>query len=155
MVRAQVVREELRQSVSREEFLASLNIRMLLYPVVDVNHRRFPRVLELINKTNQFNTTGKRWTQEECGTAFAGGTVFYVFELSDRYTDYGLVGVTIVDRSGIPQFVMSCRVLGLEAERAALSKVLQILEQNGKADIFCAMVATDRNLPCRKLYQPY
>lgn len=152
MVRAQVTREEQRQSLSREEFLASLNVRMTLFGVDDVAHARFPRVLELINKTNQFNTTGQRWTREECVAAFAAGIRFYAFEVADRYTEYGLVGVLVVDETGIRQFVMSCRIMGLEAEVAAVAQIIEISRARGAAAIVGAIVETDRNLPCRDLY---
>jgi FkbH-like protein len=152
MVRAQVVREEQRQSMSREEFLATLNVRMNLFLVENVAHTRLPRVLELINKTNQFNTTGQRWTREECIAAFADGTRFYAFEVTDRYTDYGLVGVLIVEKIGIRQFVMSCRIMGLEAEVAAVAQIIEISRARGDAVIVGALVETDRNLPCRDLY---
>jgi FkbH-like protein len=152
MVRTQVAREEQRPSLSREEFLATLNVRMNLFQLDDVAHPRFPRVLELINKTNQFNTTGRRWTREECIAAFADGTRFYAFEVADRYADRGLAGVLIVDELGIRQFVMSSRVIGLEAEIAAVAQICEISRARGDATIAATMVETDRNLPCRDVY---
>ena len=152
MVRAQVTREEHRQSLSREEFLASLKVRMNLLQVDAVSHARFPRVLELINKTNQFNTTGQRWTREECIAAFGAGTRFYAFEVADRYTEYGLVGVLVVDETGIRQFVMSCRIIGLEAEVAAVAQIIEISRARGEPMVVGTIVETDRNLPCRDLY---
>jgi FkbH-like protein len=152
MVRAQVQREQQRQAVSREDFLASLNVRMTLFAVGDAAHRRFPRLFELINKTNQFNTTGRRWTREECTAAFSAGIKFYAFEVTDQYTEYGLVGVLVVDATGIQQFVMSCRIMGLEAEAAAIAQITTIFADDGAENIFAAMVETDRNLPCREVY---
>jgi FkbH-like protein len=152
MVRAQVLREEQRATVSSEEFLASLNVRMTLFQIVDADHPRFPRVFELINKTNQFNTTGKRWTREECVAAFASRVAFYAFEVADHYTEYGLVGVLIVDAAGIRQFVMSCRIMGLEAEVAAVAQIGVLLREGGATTMVAAMVETDRNQPCRDLY---
>jgi len=153
MVRAQVVREQQRGRLSREQFLASLEVRMTPFVVGDLQHPRFARVLELINKTNQFNTTGRRWTREECAAALASGTVFHAFELADTYTDYGLVGVLVVEPGAIVQFVMSCRIMGLDAEIAGLAYVLGLLRAGGAETIFAAMVATERNLPCRDLYE--
>jgi FkbH-like protein len=153
MVRAQVAREETRQSLSREEFLASLKVQVTLFAVDSVANPRFPRVLELINKTNQFNTTGKRWTQEECALALSSGEAeFYAFDVTDVYTAYGLVGVLVVDEEGIRQFVMSCRVMGLQAEIAAVAAVAGRLRARGLLTISCAMVETEKNLPCRDLY---
>jgi FkbH-like protein len=152
MVRAQVVREEQRAVLSREEFLATLNVKMRFFELHNTGHSRFPRVLELINKTNQFNTTGQRWTLEECAAALAAGASFYAFEVADLYTDYGLVGVLIVDGTEIRQFVMSCRVMGLEVELSAVACIHNLLRDAGVRNIFAAMVETDRNLPCRDVY---
>jgi FkbH-like protein len=152
MVRAQVQREENRAAMPREDFLASLNVRMTVFTVDSMEHARFPRVIELINKTNQFNTTGKRWSREECQAAFAGGWEFYAFEVADRYTEYGLVGVLLVDGNSIRQFVMSCRVMGLLVEEAAVARVVGILRARGRKDVRAALVETERNLPCRDVY---
>ncbi len=153
MVRAQVVREQQRQAMSREEFLASLNVRMQMFRIHGADDPRFPRVLELINKTNQFNTTGTRWTREDCQAALAGGTEFHAFEVADHYTEYGLVGVIVVAEACIRQFVMSCRVMGLGVEVAALARIAQILRQRGYRAIQAALVETERNLPCRDVYE--
>ncbi len=57
----------------------------------------FARCIELINKTPTNSTqTGRRLTVEACERAFAGGTVFWAFHVSDRFVDYGIVGVVVV-----------------------------------------------------------
>jgi len=98
------------------------------------------------------NTTGRRWTREECTAAFSAGIKFYAFEVTDQYTEYGLVGVLVVDATGIQQFVMSCRIMGLEAEAAAIAQITTIFADDGAENIFAAMVETDRNLQCREVY---
>ena len=153
MIQAQIAREEERKTLSAEEFLASLGVKMSIFSVKSADHPRFPRVIELINKTNQFNTTGRRWSQEECLVAFSNGVDFLAFEVSDRFSDYGLVGVLIVDQSGIQQFVMSCRIMGLDAEYAAIAYVAQALRRKGAKTMFGAMIDTERNLPCRDIYR--
>jgi FkbH-like protein len=152
MVQAQIQREQQRQAMTQEEFLSSLNLHMKLFRIKDVGHPRFERALELINKTNQFNTTGKRWALQECVNAFSVGTVFYAFELNDVYTDYGLVGVLITFSNRIEQFVMSCRVLGLGAEMAAISEVVRQIRESKDEQIFASLTETSRNLPCRNVY---
>jgi len=152
MVQAQIQREQQRQAMTQEEFLPSLKLRMNMFTISDIKHPRFARALELINKTNQFNTTGKRWTLEECAAAFGGGTVFHSFELADIYTDYGLVGVLVTTGDRIGQFVMSCRVLGLEVEAAAVAEVVRWLRRQEAKEIYASMEETPRNLPCRHVY---
>ena len=148
MVQAQVEREVERKTLSNEEFLQTLDVRMSLFRIAGVKDPKFPRVIELINKTNQFNTTGKRWTFEECAEAFAHGVEFYAFELTDRFTDYGLVGVLVIGTNEIKQFVMSCRIMGLDAETAAIASVVNLLAERKIPEVFGKMVRTEKNLPC-------
>jgi len=153
MVRAQVTRETQRQAMSRADFLASLNVRMQFFRIGTIEDPSFPRVLELINKTNQFNTTGTRWTRADCQAALAAGQAVYAFDVADTYTEYGLVGVLVVEGACIRQFVMSCRVMGLGVEAAAVARVGQILHRNGNWPVQAVIIETERNLPCRDVYQ--
>jgi FkbH-like protein len=153
MVHAQVDRERQRQQMSRQDFLASLSLAVNLIDITDMDHPGFPRVLELINKTNQFNTTGKRWTKQECMPAVATGTRFIAFDVEDRFTGYGIVGVVVVRESHIVQFVMSCRVVGMEVEIAALSEILRAIYEGGFGSARASLEETDMNLLCRDLYE--
>lgn len=125
MIQAQVERQRARTTLSREEFLTSLELRIAVNPVRSVTDSRFARAFELINKTNQFNTTGVRWSDRDAATYLEGGGVWWTFEITDRFTSYGLVGVVCIRQLQVDQFVMSCRVAGLDAELAAFSVILQ------------------------------
>jgi len=146
MVRAQVAREEERAQLSPEHFLAGLGVRVELMAIDGVDHPRFGRVLELVNKTNQYNTTGQRWTQQGCAAALAAGRRIWAFEVADRYTQYGLVGVIALDGPWISQFIMSCRVMGLGVEQAAVAAMVE--RGTGRA----RLIRTERNLPCQDLF---
>ena len=80
MIQAQIQRDTARKELTREEFLLSLALRCKMIAIESTSDSRFPRSLELINKTNQFNTTGRRWKAEECERAFSEGAVFHAFE---------------------------------------------------------------------------
>lgn len=153
MVQAQVAREGLRKRLSREEFLASLNLEIWLREVCDVDDDDFPRALELINKSNQFNTTGRRWTREEFAAALRDHVSLTVFRVSDRYTAYGTVGVVVLRGSHIVQFVMSCRVVGLGVEQAVVAEVLYAMQQRGAATATAELRETELNLLVRDLYE--
>jgi FkbH-like protein len=148
MAQAQIAREGTRSLLSRGEFLDSLGVQVRLQVINSINDLRFPRTLELINKTNQFNTTGRRWTPGVCADAFAAETSFWTFDVADRFTQYGLVGVAIVDRQCITQFVMSCRVVGLDAEIAVIADLIDALGPTTTA----AFEPTDANFMCSDLY---
>ncbi len=148
MVKAQITRDSQRKVLSRDEFLASLNIRYTGIHVSSVDHPKFSRVLELINKTNQFNTTGKRWTQAEMDNEFRNGLQIFAFEVADKFTEYGLVGMALVQAKTVKQFVMSCRVIGLDVELRCLSEVK--LHNDSLEGLF---IPNDKNFLCKDLFE--
>lgn len=152
MIQAQSKRESQRKRQSRPEFLQSLNIRVSMKTISGVDDPSFPRASELINKTNQFNSTGKRWSQAEGEAWFAAGGVFYAMTVVDDFTPYGLVGVLCVKDGRIHQFVMSCRVIGLDVELAAVSQVLAGIRDAGCDRAYASAVVTPANLLSRDIW---
>jgi FkbH-like protein len=151
MVKAQIDREAHRRTLTREEFLQSLGIKVRLF-LVRPEDAQFARTFELLNKTNQFNTTGKRWRSEEFLVEVSPETELFAFEVDDNYASYGLVGVLLVREAEIVQYVMSCRVVGLDVEIAALVTVINLMRRRGVATVNALFVTTDANLLCRDLY---
>jgi FkbH-like protein len=153
MVQAQIVRETQRESMSHEDFLKSLELRIRITEIRSVDDKRFPRSLELINKTNQFNTTGRRWSLESGAEFFSNGGVFEAMEVEDKFSNYGLVAVALVKAYHIEQFVMSCRVLGMEAEAALLGRIAEQAVVAGVGEITAEVAPTDLNILARDLYK--
>lgn len=60
LIQAEVERDESCALMTREEFLESLQIRTEIIKIENLAHPLFKRAFELLNKTNQFNTTGKK-----------------------------------------------------------------------------------------------
>ncbi|UHC14199.1 HAD-IIIC family phosphatase [Methylobacterium currus] len=152
MMQAQERRETNRAALSRDEFLASQDIRLRFWQI-ETNSANFPRAFELLNKTNQFNTTGKRWSDADLRAALARDTAMFAFHVIDKFTDYGLVGVILVSGAHIRQFTMSCRVLGMDVEIAALALLEEIISSCGGASATASLQHTDKNFPCRDLYK--
>ena len=125
---------------------------MALRELDDVEHPEFTRALELINKSNQFNTTGKRWTKQEFHAGFATGVRLLIFDVKDRFTSYGIVGVIIVKDTTIIQFVMSCRVVGMEIEIAAITQLLRIIQKSA-GTVRALLQETELNLLARDLWE--
>jgi FkbH-like protein len=151
MVQSQIEREKTRTTMSREEFFESLNVRIEQFSIGSVRHPGFARAFELINKSNQFNTTGMRWSQEQVERYFEAGGSFEAFRVEDRFTDYGLVAVAILMTNRLEQFVMSCRVIGLDVELAAIGSLARTTLAD--YDEFAGNFAeTQQNVICRDLY---
>lgn len=105
------------QAVSFEDYVKKLEI--CLIPVDPKEH--LDRLTQLLNKTNQFNLTTRRYTREQMQQIVedAGKRVF-LYQVTDAFGDNGIVAAAIVDTAGelpeITDLVMSCRVMGRNIE---------------------------------------
>jgi len=151
MVRGQIERETERKTLSREEFLQTLNCAVRFITITGNEQPEFNRVVELVNKTNQFNTTGTRWTAQEILQFAAMGDIL-AFQVKDRFTDYGLVGVLFCAAGRIVQFVMSCRVLGMDVELFAVSHAVTLLRAKKPGAVLADLQETPDNSPCRDVF---
>jgi FkbH-like protein len=151
LVRSQVLRERERAQFSREAFLASLELEVEVFEAAERADPRFERLVELINKTNQFNTTGRR---RRPGEFFGAEPVrLFGFSARDRFSDYGVVGAAVVRSGCVEQFVMSCRVIGLDVENAVVAHLIGTLRAAGVPEVSAVLVETEANFPCRDLYE--
>jgi len=109
------------------EFLASLEMTAEIAAFAPVY---LERITQLINKTNQFNLTTKRYTIAEV-EAVAQDPIFVTLygRLADRFGDNGLVSVligrTIDETLEIDLWLMSCRVLNRGMELAMFDALLE------------------------------
>ncbi len=149
MIAAQVRREAARAAQPAGDFLADLGVAVEIGTIRASDHPRFARALELVNKTNQFNTTGRRWTQTEADRYFAKKGKWVFATARDRFTQYGLVALALVRGDRIDQMVMSCRVFGLGVEHA-------LIAETGRAakgrPLSGRLAHTERNGPCRTVF---
>jgi FkbH-like protein len=152
MVQAQVERETVRKTLSHEEFLQTLELRVSLSRIRDLKDVNLNRALELFNKTNQFNTTGARYTLQQCHEFLAAGCQLHVLEATDRFTQYGLIGAAWVHQDCVEHFVLSCRALGLGIEESFLAALARQLAAEGRASLSGRLVPTDANLACRQVF---
>ena len=151
LVRASAERRAAAAAPDRAAWLVSLELQARLDLVERADGALFERAFELLNKTNQFNTTGRRWSRAEIAAHLAGGGRCLVANLRDATLDNGLIGVALVRRSEVVQVVLSCRVFGLGAE-IALGAVATALALQGADVAIGRIVDTGRNLSSRDLY---
>jgi FkbH-like protein len=141
------------ESMDRESFLQSLQIRIQLHHITEIDSPLLPRVLELANKTTQFNTTGLKWTPPELTTFIEKQGAIFAFSVQDKFADYGLVGAVFVSESVVRQFVMSCRVLGNNVELNALKQILKLVrDQDEGPSILGTVIPNEVNGPCHDIY---
>ncbi|HHQ5456028.1 TPA: hypothetical protein ACSP0J_004083, partial [Aeromonas veronii] len=112
---ANVKRQELLNSVSKEEYIKSLNMELTYY--IDDNES-IDRISELSNKTNQFIFSYQRYSKAEVSSLMSSNesTVISV-SLKDKLSDSGIIAVVslkkIDDESALlEECFVSCRALG-------------------------------------------
>jgi FkbH-like protein len=110
------------------------------------------RVVELFQRTTQFTTTGRTFSQfdlERIVRAEDGGV--FVMQVRDRFADHGLTAAAVIEDCEIAALAMSCRVIGLGVEHAFLQHILD--EMAGANAALCGQIlTTPRNAPVRNLY---
>lgn len=152
LVRASAERRVSRPGFSRTEWLASLKLRERIDVVTTSESSDGKRALELLNKTNQFNTTGMRWSPGGLTEFLGSNGVCLVARLTDKNLDNGIVGVALVKKGEIVQAVLSCRVFGLGVEVALGNLATAVaLEQANKAT--GRIVDTGRNFSCHNFFE--
>lgn len=142
-----------RQTGDYEEYLRRLQIRV--QPMDPAGHME--RLVQLVNKTNQFNLTTIRYSQEEMQkTVEDSSKKVYLDRVEDCFGDYGIVSAVIADLTQeipvIEEWVLSCRVMGRGVEDALLERIETELLQEGYTCLRGRYVPTAKNKPVAELY---
>jgi FkbH-like protein len=135
-----------------EQMMNSLQLHAELRPATEQD---MPRLLELIQRTNQFNTTTRRRSAAEVSALLGSAEHdLFVASLRDRFGDLGVVAVIVTARAPggeveLDSFIMSCRAMGFGLEQFALAEVTRRLDAPRYTARF---VPTERNSPAAGLY---
>ena len=129
------------------EFLASLEMTAEIGPFVPVY---LERITQLVNKTNQFNLTTRRYTAAEIEAISRDPASITLYgRLRDKFGDNGLVSVVIGSlRPGILEidvWLMSCRVLKREMEYAMFDALVEQCRARGVGRIVGVYIPSKKN----------
>lgn len=142
---------------SKEDFYVFLEQEAEIAPALPLN---LARIAQLTQKTNQFNLTTQRYTEQQIGE-MSGRPDYDVVSIRvrDRYGDHGLVGVAIAcDQNAdcvIDTFLLSCRVIGRSVETALLSTVAVRARARGCTRLLGRFLPTKKNVPARNFYEQH
>jgi FkbH-like protein len=123
-----------------------------------VNRATLARVAQLTRKTNQFNMTTRRYTEQQIQElSERPGWQVLSMRVRDRFADNGLVGVAItrddLDSLEIDTFLLSCRVIGRTVETAFLAYIVQQARARGLLFVRGECIFTKKNIPARDFYR--
>ena len=144
-------KQALNQATDMQGYLRGLEMVLTATPI---GSAELARATQLVNKTNQFNLTTRRYGEAEVQRlAEDPAAVTLAIRLRDKFGDNGLISVVLAaphealaaDELLIDSWLMSCRVLGRQVEEA----VLQVLAEAARARGYAALVGeyrpTERN----------
>ncbi len=153
MYEAEQKRNEMKSSkISLEEFLKNLNIKVSMREIVE---DEVERAAQLTQRTNQFNLSTIRRTEEEIRKLLGDSeTKCFVIEASDKFGDYGIIGLVILafpdsaeKKLFIDTFLLSCRILGRSVEYAILVGIRKFAKTYGAKEFEVVFYPTEKNKP--------
>lgn len=157
MYKAQAQREQgMKGAQSIEDFLVSLEMKATVY---ENSRTLIPRMSQLTQRTNQFNLTTKRYSEAEIEAFMDRGNYVYALDVSDKFGPSGIVGLLMLDITGdsvmIDNFLLSCRVIGRDIERALIGFAIDKLRIQGlrHREIVGLYVSTKKNGMVSDLYR--
>jgi FkbH-like protein len=109
------------------------------------------RIVQLINKTNQFNLRTQRYGEAEVRAVIDDPNAFGLqLRLTDRFGDNGIIAIVIGKLQGggdllIDTWLMSCRVLGRQVEPTTLNLICQEAKKLGARRVVGEYIPTKKN----------
>jgi FkbH-like protein len=149
-------RQILESSISDlDAFLQSLE---MVARIDSVTQGTLERTVQLINRSNQFNLTTRRYSSAEVMQLFDRPEwILKTVSLTDRFGDTGLISVLFArldsDRLIIDTWLMSCRVLKRGVERLLLNSLVATAKSMGARTVIGEYIATPKNGLVREHYR--
>ncbi|MFK7849091.1 MAG: HAD-IIIC family phosphatase [Rhodothermales bacterium] len=136
-------------SGSLKDFLENLNLSIQISAPTKTH---FPRIAQLTQRTNQFNTTTIRRQEPEMIELVQDGSLnAAIVEVSDRYGDYGLVGVLLYNYTQealqVDSLILSCRALGRGVEQSMAKFLAEEASKQNRLRVDVAFSQSERNEP--------
>ena len=133
--------------VDLDTYLYSLEICLDIKRADDHN---IPRIAQMTQKTNQFNLTTRRYTEEDVRQRINNGWPVICMNVSDRFGDSGITGAIFIepmadDAVRIDSLLLSCRILGKGIEEAFVKTVLNLLRLDGVRMVYADYLPTAKN----------
>ncbi|WP_394618991.1 HAD-IIIC family phosphatase [Lentzea sp. JNUCC 0626] len=155
LYKARAERTEFADSFSSvQDYLRSLDI---VVTVREADEFSLPRLVQLGQRTNQFNMTGTSHAEVRTREMAASSDhLVLVFEVADRFGAEGIVGGVWVskhdDRWLVENFVMSCRVFTRGVEHTVVQHIADRALSSGVSRLEADFTATARNKAAAAFY---
>ena len=136
-------------------FLKECQIKLSIYAP---QHSNIDRIHELVQRTNQLNFSGNRYTRGEIEKILADpGYETFIMDCEDKYGQYGTIGFAIVNKQAaqLIDLMFSCRVQAKRIEHAFLSFLLDRYKTEGFKTFTALYHPTDRNQQAGEVFNDW
>lgn len=155
MYQENVQRVQLKKEyVDYRDYLCALKMEV---EIESFKAEKLPRITQLVNKTNQYNFTSKRYEYEDIKRISEESSYLTLYgRLTDKYGDNGItsviIGKILGDDLEIELWVMSCRVFYRDLEYAMLDELVLKCRQKGIRKIFGTYIPSKKNAMIKEEY---
>ena len=138
------------------EFLRSCQLNLRLFR--PRTKMEVERCLEMIQRSNQFNLSSRRYSADQFAVLLADRDALCVaMACADRFGDYGIVGFASIDMRGehpvVHDFVLSCRVAQKHVEHAFYGWLGNRFRQRGATRLLVELIKSARNGPLVRVFE--
>lgn len=148
-------RNELKTNIqSIDDYLAALEMKVII-SVNNLNH--IPRLVQLTYKTNQFNLTTRRYTEEEIKSFMIDNRHLVLsVEVIDKFGDNGISGLCIIVNENnvwcIDTLLLSCRIIGRKVENVIMKTIIEFAEKEHIKMLYGEYVKSKKNIMVENFY---
>jgi FkbH-like protein len=148
--------ESLTRYATYDEYLRDLGMTAAARPFDELH---YARIAQLTQRANQFNLRAIRYSEAEIAAAAHNGNLYTLyFTLQDKFTDYGLIGVVVMEKQRsdtlfVDTWLMSCRALGRGMEEFIVNTMLETAQRNGFAFVVGEYDKTAKNSRVENIYE--
>ena len=139
---------------SVEDYLESLNMELNIY---EASNFTIPRIAQMTQKTNQFNLTTKRYTEEDIKNIILNGGLVYCVSVKDKFGDNGISILAIIqiedNTAFVDSFLLSCRILGRNIEAAFLNYVINVLKEKKVTQLKSTYIPSNKNKQTENFFE--
>jgi FkbH-like protein len=141
-----------------DDYIGFLRACQLVVTIRAFEERDFGRVAELVQRTNQLNFSGHKYSRDEIRAIVDDpARAKFVVSCSDRFGSYGNVGFCIArfapGRVVVEDFMLSCRVQGKLVEQAVFAHLASRHPEGRPRYVEVRYRETDRNKPARQVLE--
>lgn len=136
------------------DYLKSLEMELNIY---QASKFTIPRIAQMTQKTNQFNLTTKRYTEDDIKNKILNESLVFCVAVKDKFGDNGISILSIIDINNntaiVDTFLLSCRILGRNIEVAFFNYLINILEQKNIKNLKSYYIPSNKNKQTENFFE--